>query len=77
MDHTEGVEGLTDYNTVRRHVLASDLEPSSGSSTQIDTAPSILEEVVFFVELDELECGTRTVALLSGIGQLVDDRGRI
>ena len=45
-------------------MLGSDLQPTTWSSTQIDAASCLFEEVVLLVELDELEGGTRAVALL-------------
>jgi len=45
-------------------VLRSDLHPTSGSRAKIDAYPRIIEELVFLVELNELEGGTRAVALL-------------
>lgn len=47
-------------------MLGCDLQPTSGSSTQIDAAPCIFEDVVFAVELYELEGGSGTVALFLG-----------
>ena len=54
----------TDNNTVQGHILARDLQPTARSRTQIYTASCGLQKRVFLVELDELERGTRTVALL-------------
>ena len=47
--------GRTDYDTVLGHVLARDLQPTTGGSTKIDTASCRLEERVLLVQLDELE----------------------
>ena len=49
------VVGRTDYHTVLRHVLARDLQPTTGGSTKIDAASCRLEERVLLVQLDELE----------------------
>lgn len=69
---------LADYNTIRGHVFVGHLQPTTRGSTEIDTASCCLEKGIFFVELDELEGGTSTVALfpciagsaksLSGVG---------
>lgn len=47
-------------------MLGSDLQPTARSSTQIDAAPGIFEDVVFAVELCELEGSSGTVALFLG-----------
>ena len=54
----------TDYNTGYRHVVTSNLQPSSRSSTQIDQHSGLLEKVVLSIQLDQLEGRSRSVASL-------------
>jgi len=42
------------------------LTPRSGCRAEIDTYFGVLEEVIFLVDLDKLEGGTRAVAFLFG-----------
>ena len=56
--------GRTDDETVLWHVLASNLEPTSRSSTKIDTASCRLQKLELLVELNELEGGSSSVPLL-------------
>ena len=55
----------TDDDTIRGHILASDLEPTSGCGAQVDTTSCRSQEVVLFVQLYQLECRTGSVALFS------------
>jgi hypothetical protein len=55
----------TDNKTIRRHILACNLQPTSWRGAKVDAAFCALEERVFLVELNELERRTRTVPLLS------------
>ncbi|SRR5229473_1535377 len=55
----------TNDQTVHWHCLAHNLEPSPGCSAQIYATSRRFQEGVFFVQLDELECGTCTVPLFS------------
>ena len=66
----DGLDGdevdADDDRVLLRHLLGGDLKPSSGRGAQVDDALGAGEEVVLAVELDELEGGTGTVALLPG-----------
>jgi len=62
----DGGEIDTDNQTADRHHLGSDLKPSSWGSAQIDKDLGPLEEVVFFVKLDQLERRTGTITLFLG-----------
>ena len=54
----------TDDDTVIRHMLASNLQPTTRRSTKIDAASCSLQKVVLLVELNELEGRSSAVALL-------------
>ena len=62
--HNMGGGTRTNDDTVIRHMLASNLQPTTGRSAKIDAASCSLEEVVLFVELNELEGRSSAVALL-------------
>jgi hypothetical protein len=55
-----------DDEGVRRHDLSSDLTPRAWRSTEIDYDLGPLQEVVFAIELDQLERRTGAVALFFG-----------
>ena len=59
------VEQPADNDAVYGHVLAGNLEPTTGGSTQVDGATRGFEKGILFVELDELEGRPCTIALLS------------
>ena len=62
----DDVETLrTDDQTVHGHCLACHLEPSPGSSAQVNTTSRRFQEGEFLVQLDQLERGTCTVTLFS------------
>lgn len=56
----------TNNQTADGHHLCGDLQPSSWGSTQIDEDLGSLQEVVLFVELDQLERRTGTITLFLG-----------
>jgi hypothetical protein len=56
---------LADNNTVLRHIFACYLKPTTRCRAKIDTASCRLEKRILFVQLDEFECRTGSVALLS------------
>lgn len=62
---SESERKLTDDETINRHIFTGYLQPTTRSSTQVDTASCGLEERVLFVKLDKLEGRTSSVALLS------------
>ena len=45
----------TDDDAIRGHILASDLKPTSWRSAQVDTTSCGSQEIVFFVQLYQLE----------------------
>ena len=51
---------------LRRHRLRRHLQPGAGGGAQIEQAFGGLQEGVLLVELDQLEGGARTIALLLG-----------
>lgn len=61
----QGYRKRTDYDTVNRHILARNLQPTTRRSTEIDTTSCGFQERVFLVELYKLEGRTSAVALLS------------
>lgn len=61
----DGDEIDADDERVERHSFGCDLQPPSRCSAQVDAASGRLEERVLFVELDELERRTGSVALFS------------
>ena len=62
--HNMGGGTRTNDDTVIRHMLASNLQPTTGRSAKIDAASRGFEEVVLLVELNELEGRSSAVALL-------------
>jgi len=68
-DVGQGLDGGqidTDNQTLDGHHLGGDLKPSSGGCAQIDKDLGPLEEIVFFVQLDQLEGRTGTITLFLG-----------
>ena len=73
--------GRTDDETIHWHRFACDLKPTSRRSTKIYATARRLQERVFFIQLDQLECGACTVPLLSTRSQVsrswvIGSRGR-
>ena len=62
--------GRTDDETIHWHRFACDLKPTSRRSTKIYATARRLQERVFFIQLDQLECGACTVPLLSARSQV-------
>jgi len=56
----------TNDDTIRGHILAGNLQPTSWRGAQVDTASCRSQEVVFFVQLYQLERRTGSVALFPG-----------
>lgn len=55
-DRLDGRQVDTNNDGIGGHVFGGDLQPTTGSSTQIDEASCRLEKVELLVELHKLEC---------------------
>lgn len=56
----------TDNERLDGHRLSCDLQPRTGSGTQIDQTSRLLEEAELLVQLDQLEGSTRAVSFFFG-----------
>ena len=52
----------TDFDTAHRHVFFGHLKPATGRSAQVDQDIGVVEELIFAIQLNELEgsSGTET-----------------
>jgi hypothetical protein len=72
-DSTNGSDGQQIHTNDERadgHVLLAHLQPSSRCCTEIDHTLAATEEIIFLVQLDQLEGSTRAVSLL--FGQMIE-----